>query len=153
MPNKRIVDGVFLSASFVTLYDAAAPAVRELTYFLPWLLMLPFLDSIAASLPAARAAGACASLRELHLACGLSARTSLLIRASVGLQCVLAGYTLWRTGAPGWVSILGLALLTGLYACWFTWRLHAIDDTEGHSRGGNRLPPRGLARSPLPPLE
>lgn len=136
MPNQRIVDGVFLSASFVTLYDVAAPTVRELAYFLPWLLALPFLNSIAASLHGRRPGSAeeepaCTSLRDLHLACGLSARKSLLIRAIVSLQCVLAGYTLWRTGAPGWVSVLGLALLTGLYAFWFTWRLHAIDDTRG----------------------
>lgn len=158
MPYKRIVDGVVLSASFVTLYDAVAPNVRELAYFLPWVLALPFLDSIATSLHglhpgAAKAEPACTSLRDLHLACGLSARTSLLIRTIVRLQCVLAGYTLWRTGAPGWVSVLGLTLLTGLYAFWFTWRLNAIDDTGGLPRCGQVLPPRGLTRSHLPPLE
>lgn len=166
MPNKRIVDGIFLGASLATLYDVAHPPLRDLLYFLPWVLVLPFLDSIAASLHSVRVGstptGASASstsgaastnLRALHLACGLSARTSLLIRTSFGLQCMLAGYTLWRTGAPGWVSVLGLTLLTGLYACWFSWRLHAIDETERPPSPGGGVPPRGIARPALPSVE
>lgn len=166
MPNKRIVDGIFLGASLATLYDVAHPPLRDLLYFLPWVLVLPFLDSIAASLHSVRtgskpggasasstSGAACTNLRALHLACSLSARTSLLIRTSFGLQCMLAGYTLWRTGAPGWVSVLGLTLLTGLYACWFSWRLHAIDETERTPSPGGGVPPRGIARPALPSVE
>lgn len=158
MPNNKIVDGIFLSASLATLYDVAHPPLRDLMYFLPWVLVLPFLDSIAANLHSVRmrataSGAACTDLRTLHLACGLSARTSFLIRSIFGLQCMLAGYTLWRTGAPGWVSILGLALLIGLYACWFSWRLHAIDQTGRPLSSGGGIPPLGTAQSALPSAE
>lgn len=138
MPNSRLLDGAFLGASLVTLYGTAPSPVGEAMFLLPWLLVLPFLDSVTAGLYLGRRRPGPGTdlhgLRGLHRACGYTERTGRLIRACFGLQCALAGYTLLRTGSPGWVSILALVLLTGLYTCWFAWRHHAIVEAGRFAR-------------------
>jgi hypothetical protein len=117
---------------------------------LPGLLVRPFLDSVTAGLNAGRhrhpgPGTDFRGLRNLLRACGYTDRTGRLIRACFGLQCALAGYTLFRTGSPGWVSIVALVLLTGLYTCWFAWKRHAVVDAGRFPR--NAAAPRDGART------
>lgn len=138
MLTRRLTDVAFFGAVIVILDDSLPSPYRDYIFFVPWLLARHMMDSL--SLMLCRHSEACVGrpcatddLRGLHLACGYSEAKSSVVRMLFGLQAVLAGYALWRAGVPGWVSLLALALLLGLYTHWFMWRHHALDTARQYT--------------------
>lgn len=143
MPLRRFVDGLFLGASLATVHVPDGLSGLEAVHLVPWLLVVPFLDSVVmvfrSRTRSARHDGAASTdLRSLLLAYGYSPAESRWIRTAFVLQCALAGLALCYARAPGWVSIAGLALLGGLYLLWFFRRQQALDQASAPNRGRTR---------------
>ena len=140
MPFRRFLDGIFLGASLATVHLPDGLAGNEAVHFVPWLLVVPFLDSVA-TIYQNRPRGTChrhaasRDLRSLLLACGYSPAQSRWIKAAFVFQCALAGLALWYARAPGWVSIVGLTLLGGLYLFWFSRRKQVLDQASALNWG------------------
>lgn len=139
MPLRRFIDGLFLGASLATVHVPDGLSALEAVHLVPWLLVLPFLDSVVIVYQnrtrSARHEGAASTeLRSLLLAWGYSPAESRWVRIAFILQCALAGLALWYARAPGWVSIAGLTLLTGLYLFWFSRRQQALDQASAPNR-------------------
>jgi hypothetical protein len=138
MPLRRFIDGLFLGASLGTVHLPDRLSGLEAVHLVPWLLVVPFLDSVIMvyqrRMGIARHEGAATTdLRSLMLACGYSPAKSRWIRTAFVFQCALAGLALWYARAPGWVSIAGLTLLVGLYLFWFCRRRQALDQSVAPS--------------------
>lgn len=135
MPFRRLFGCTLLGASLAIVHATDGLSGHEAAHFIAWLLVVPFLDTVATAYQsrprdARQKRAPNQDLRGLLLACGYSPAQGSWIRTAICVQCALAGLALWYARAPGWVSIAGLALLGGLYLFWFSRRQQALEQAS-----------------------
>lgn len=146
MPFRRLFGSALLGASLATVHVTGSLSGHEAAHFVAWLLAVPFLDTVATAYQSRprgvrQRRAASQDLRSLLLACGYSPAQGRWIRTAICVQCALAGLALWYARAPGWVSVVGLTLLSGLYLFWFTRRQQALEQAstpDWAGKGPNR---------------
>lgn len=144
-----VVAGTLLTLFLALAYATTVSSLADVGYLAPWILIVPLLEvlpGLTGKVDDCRASGhpACLSLAQLHRACGYSSTASKLIRGFIHVQCVLTGCALWRANAPGWVSMIALILLIGLFFAWFRRRRNSILVTFAGSPERARASERSL---------